>query len=72
MEFALSLLTLLSLDYVQSQTEQKVSQWPKHTAVTQGSPVELTCAQSGSDSYMYWYRQQSSTEIQMIFLSVYL
>ncbi|KAG9329917.1 hypothetical protein JZ751_028608, partial [Albula glossodonta] len=57
---------------VQSQTEQKVSQWPSHTAVTQGSSVELTCAQSGSDSYMYWYRQQSSTEIQMIFLSVYM
>ncbi|KAG9329914.1 hypothetical protein JZ751_028605, partial [Albula glossodonta] len=57
---------------VQSQTEQKVSQWPSHTVVTQGSSVELTCAQSGSDQNMYWYRQQSSTELQMIFLSVYM
>ncbi|KAG9328343.1 hypothetical protein JZ751_014494, partial [Albula glossodonta] len=61
----LTLLLCYQLADVQSQTEQKVSQWPSQTVVTQGSSVELTCAQSGSDQNMYWYRQQSSTELQM-------
>ncbi|KAJ8340688.1 hypothetical protein SKAU_G00353210 [Synaphobranchus kaupii] len=57
---------------VQCQSQQKVSQWPSQTLMTQGSSVELQCSQSSSDTYMYWYCQQSSTEIHLIMLSVYM
>ncbi|KAJ8340686.1 hypothetical protein SKAU_G00353190 [Synaphobranchus kaupii] len=50
---------------VQCQSQQ-VSQWPSQTVVTQGSSVELQCSQSSSDTYMYWYRQQSSTGITLL------
>ncbi|XP_061102956.1 uncharacterized protein LOC133131601 [Conger conger] len=72
MDSALLLLILSSLAYVQCQSQQKVSQWPSQTVVTQGSSVELQCRQSGSDTYMYWYRQQSSTGLQLVMFSVYL
>ncbi|KAJ8340685.1 hypothetical protein SKAU_G00353180 [Synaphobranchus kaupii] len=57
---------------VQCQSQQKVSQWPSQTVVTQGSSVELQCSQSSSNQNMYWYHQQSSTEIHLIMLSVYM
>ncbi|KAJ8247949.1 hypothetical protein GJAV_G00252440 [Gymnothorax javanicus] len=57
---------------VKGQSLQKVSQWPSQSVVTLGSTVELQCSQSSSDSYMYWYRQQRSTGLQLIMLSVYM
>ncbi|KAJ8247948.1 hypothetical protein GJAV_G00252420 [Gymnothorax javanicus] len=57
---------------VKGQSLQKVSQWPSQSVVTLGSTVELQWSQSSSDSYMYWYRQQRSTGLQLIMLSVYM
>ncbi|KAJ8247950.1 hypothetical protein GJAV_G00252460, partial [Gymnothorax javanicus] len=57
---------------VKGQTRQKVSQWPSQSVVTLGSTVELQCSQSSSDQNMYWYRQQRSTGLQLIMLSVYM
>uniref|UniRef100_A0A0E9V6N9 Immunoglobulin V-set domain-containing protein n=1 Tax=Anguilla anguilla TaxID=7936 RepID=A0A0E9V6N9_ANGAN len=66
------LSVVLSLASVQCQSQQKVSQWSSQMVVTQGSSVELQCNQSSSDTYMYWYRQQSSTGLQLVMLSAYL
>ncbi|MGH0156049.1 UNVERIFIED_CONTAM: hypothetical protein FKN15_030598 [Acipenser sinensis] len=31
----------------------------------------MNCNQSASDAYMYWYRQQNSRELQLVFYSSY-
>ncbi|KAL4642056.1 hypothetical protein GN956_G11023 [Arapaima gigas] len=66
------LIMFSSLAYVQCQTGLMVLQWPSQMAVSQGSSVDLECNQSDSNTYMYWYRQQESPELQLLYLSPFM
>ncbi|MGH0128321.1 UNVERIFIED_CONTAM: hypothetical protein FKN15_038216 [Acipenser sinensis] len=54
-----------------SQSTLKVTQWPPVAVVSLRQSVEMNCNQSASNTYMYWYRQQHSSELQLVFYSPY-
>ncbi|XP_041093261.1 M1-specific T cell receptor beta chain-like [Polyodon spathula] len=59
------------LHYAESQSALKVTQWPPVAVVSLRQSVEINCNQSASNIYMYWYRQQNSSELQLVFYSPY-
>ncbi|KAK6477929.1 T-cell receptor beta-1 chain C region, partial [Huso huso] len=61
---------LLSTDAA-SQSTLKVTQWPAVAVVSLRQSVEMNCNQSAANNYMYWYRQQNSSELQLVFYSPY-
>ncbi|KAK1153668.1 immunoglobulin lambda-1 light chain-like, partial [Acipenser oxyrinchus oxyrinchus] len=54
-----------------SQSTLKVTQWPPVAVVRLRQSVEMNCNQSAANNYMYWYRQQHSSELQLVFYSLY-
>uniref|UniRef100_A0A8C4RTS2 Ig-like domain-containing protein n=1 Tax=Erpetoichthys calabaricus TaxID=27687 RepID=A0A8C4RTS2_ERPCA len=50
----------------------QVNQSPPNIIVQQKQSVKINCHQSDTNNNMYWYRQQSSTELQLVVHSPYL
>uniref|UniRef100_A0A8C4RS15 Ig-like domain-containing protein n=1 Tax=Erpetoichthys calabaricus TaxID=27687 RepID=A0A8C4RS15_ERPCA len=58
--------------YALCQTSVKVSQSPSHIIVMQNQSLKIDCNQSANNNYMEWYRQQGSSELQLVLRSLYM
>uniref|UniRef100_A0A8C4X593 Ig-like domain-containing protein n=1 Tax=Erpetoichthys calabaricus TaxID=27687 RepID=A0A8C4X593_ERPCA len=54
------------------QVTVMVSQSPSNVIVKQNQSVNLKCYQSASYNNMYWYRQQSTTELHLVVFSLFM
>ncbi|KAG2468660.1 TVB72 protein, partial [Polypterus senegalus] len=65
------MLSFLHFTDILCQSTTVINQSPLNIIINQKQSAKIQCHQSATKTYMYWYRQQSTNELQLVVYSPY-